>query len=699
MERDKFSTPLNHSSRFVRSSASKRDSFAAELERDPQLSTAKRQQRSQVFTSNLAHASLERQVLAAQTAKVELESKLREKEGVIERLQNDRRWLDEREKAEREEKERERAEHMEEKRKSDSELRALRSALSALREQHADLEDEHASLSRSTSQAVASSKAHISTLVHQVSGLEQELIEYKRIAEERSQAFDDLQAQFDDLNAAQVSLVQRESEEESWVVVREELHRQAEYMRTVEATNAKMASELNVLRERHTSMEVLKEQKRDLERKVQGVEDLREEVVRLEAELEAARRERETWATESVQSSTPSKTPVSVTQNLSNLRLAHARLLEENGSNLALLRRREVEVADADRRETEARAAIEKLQDEVRALKIRVGRSEHAVGLAEREVNFLRAMVASFTAEETSHGEIHVEEVTTQQVQQLEALVADYRSTMRKLEEEIEGLGGDPMALDGGRARKQLRADLEQEKAAKLEAERALQEAESATEKHLEQIEELEQTLFELRGEIGTGRHLPPGVRVLSLKDNPAQQWFDLSRSSMDRLKGENEALMKRIKELEKSGATAGSRDSEGLVPRASWEVLEQENKELQQLVKAKDRRLLRLQEVFAAKSTEFRETVGTILGYKLAFYPNGQVRVTSVYDLTAQFVFRPTDTPGEGSRMTLTHADHNGTQDLPQMMEYWVEREQCIPGFMASVTLECYEKSKNQQQ
>ena len=52
----------------------------------------------------------------------------------------------------------------------------------------------------------------------------------------------------------------------------------------------------------------------------------------------------------------------------------------------------------------------------------------------------------------------------------------------------------------------------------------ALQEAETESEKQLERIEELEQTLFELQGEIGAGRHLPPGVRVLSLRDNPVQQ-------------------------------------------------------------------------------------------------------------------------------------------------------------------------------
>ena len=71
---------------------------------DPQLSTAKRQQRTQAFSSHMAHASLERQLAAAQTAKLELETKLREKELLVERLEGDRRWLAEREQEEKEEK-------------------------------------------------------------------------------------------------------------------------------------------------------------------------------------------------------------------------------------------------------------------------------------------------------------------------------------------------------------------------------------------------------------------------------------------------------------------------------------------------------------------------------------------------------------------------------------------------------------------
>ena len=89
----------------------------------------------------------------------------------------------------------------------------------------------------------------------------------------------------------------------------------------------------------------------------------------------------------------------------------------------------------------------------------------------------------------------------------------------------------------------------------------------------------------------------------------------------------------------------------------------------------------------------------------KLAFYPNGQVRVTSHFDLNAAFVFQPTgpaagnaDGPG-GMRMQLVAQGDGGPEDLPQLMRYWVEQEQCIPGFLASVTLQSYEAMKMERE
>jgi mitotic spindle assembly checkpoint protein MAD1 len=125
--------------------------------------------------------------------------------------------------------------------------------------------------------------------------LRDELTQLRITAEKRGATLEELQSQFDELSASQDTLMRRVSEEENMGVVREELHRQANYLRTLESTNTKLTSELSVLRERQMSVEVLKEEKRGLEKKVQVLEEFRTKVVRLEAEVEAGRREREEW--------------------------------------------------------------------------------------------------------------------------------------------------------------------------------------------------------------------------------------------------------------------------------------------------------------------------------------------------------------------------------------------------------------------
>ena len=70
-------------------------------------------------------------------------------------------------------------------------------------------------------------------------------------------------------------------------------------------------------------------------------------------------------------------------------------------------------------------------------------------------------------------------------------------------------------------------------------------------------------------------------------------------------------------------------------------------------------------------------------------------MRVTSTYDLNAAFVFQPLRGGAEGVRMQLVATGENGPAEIPELMGYWVEQEQCIPCFLAAVTLECYEKSK----
>ncbi|KAH9165300.1 mitotic checkpoint protein-domain-containing protein [Lactarius sanguifluus] len=571
--------------------------------------------------------SAQRSAFVKRTNRVQLETRLRERDAAIERLEADRRWLAEREQEEREEMERVSKEREDEKAKADQDVRSLRSELSALKEDYADLQDKVDALSHTTSQKLAAQAAELTSRERQVDSLSAELrASHDAAAAHSAEA----------LRLQSADLSRHDAEEASWSVLRAELTRQAEHTRQLEVAHTRAMVELGSLRERHTAIEVLREQNRALEWRAAGADELRETVVRLEAEVQAARAEREAWAAHTAAPETPAATPISITQSLSALRLEHAHLLQEHG--------REAELADVRAREVDARATADALLQETRAAEDRATRAERAAALAEREIGFLQALNASYASEEAAQGTGHVDQAKEQHVRELEALVDEYK------EEEAE--------------------------------------------KDREKIEELEQTLFDLRGEIGAGRHVPPGVR----------NWTDLRQAALDRLKSENAALLQRLSALDQHVPTDPNPDANGeeqLVPRASWAAVCEEKAQLEAELKQRDKRMLRLRQVFAGKTAEFREALSAILGVKLAFYDNGQVRVTSQYDLGAAFVFQPApkDGSGGGARMQLVAQGEGGPQELPQLMRNWVEIEQSIPCFLASVTLECYDKWKREEQ
>ncbi len=78
-------------------------------------------------------------------------------------------------------------------------------------------------------------------------------------------------------------------------------------------------------------------------------------------------------------------------------------------------------------------------------------------------------------------------------------------------------------------------------------------------------------------------------------------------------------------------------------------------------------------------------------------------MRVTSQYDLGASFVFKPTSSesgePSSLGKMQLIGQGEGGPEEIQQFLRYWIEEEMCIPGFMASITLECYDKEKRERE
>ena len=262
----------------------------------------------------------------------------------------------------------------------------------------------------------------------------------------------------------------------------------------------------------------------------------------------------------------------------------------------------------------------------------RQGRAERTTGYPRRERGFVLTSNArelrpsppqrfteaphqtSYGAEDSGKCSTTVDQAKEQRLADLERLLSEYKSGISELEAELDAIGGNPSSLGSGKTREQLQSEIE-ESNTKIEALETgavclwffgrgrsfgpldLSDAEGAVEGGLAKVEELEQKLFDLGWEIGAGRQIPPGIRVLTFKDNPAQQEVDLRQATLDRLKGENEALLKKLAELGSGGCDTDAL-SVGFVPKESWEVMKMEKAELTSALEHKEKRIKRLQEV-----------------------------------------------------------------------------------------------------
>src|ERR1700730_16610005 len=90
---------------------------------------------------------------------------------------------------------------------------------------------------------------------------------------------------------------------------------------------------------------------------------------------------------------TPSETPIAQTNALANIRLAHASLLEEHGSTLALLRQHESQVASLHATNDKLTQESLQLHADSMFLKDSLARKQKKWEVGEREIGFLRALL------------------------------------------------------------------------------------------------------------------------------------------------------------------------------------------------------------------------------------------------------------------------------------------------------------------
>ncbi|GAA5960483.1 hypothetical protein JCM3765_003651 [Sporobolomyces pararoseus] len=689
----------------------KRKSSIAELNQESEASSLKRQlARALREVEELKH-SAERSKLESNLAAEKAQAQLNESASRIEKLERHRAVLLAKE---REASEREQArvgEIDDGKSALENELRTVKQQLSTLQEQHIDLEEGFKDLEHAAKQAMneANSEKQASRALREELDLTRQEVDQKiqeALNEKRKRLTIEAELEQEKL---------RGKESAGTELIREELHRQVSHLKALEKDNSKLKRKLETYERQHANVEVLKETNRSLENKLKGLDHLRQQLAAQAIEMDSLKRERNEWSAfvkpEDVDAfSSPRK----ITKNLAATRIENASLRDRLNTHDLEVRRRDHIIGQLEQRASELEMKLEEAKKNLKSQEERGRVESQQVGLLKQEVSMLKRHLESYTTEESLNPAGNYDPQKTARIAELESLLEAHQKEIATLSEQVSHWRG-LVERYGGNTTEII--DLEEKERREKEHSEMGDKVGKSLEEQLRLNEELRQELDEARNELTLmeqevdslaaqveqleenqgirGAYNPATTKVLEFRDSPDRVEHAIRTATLERLKSENEALLRRIGNLETSGVRTGG--TQDLVPKESLATLNAEIERLKTAVAQKDKMLQRISEAVKEKTETMRIAISKLLGYQLAFLDSGRIRVTSVHAPSKDRSLAFDPWPEGPMPFKLVSAPDESVMKNDQVrssIAFWLDERKSLSGFMASLTMTLYEES-----
>lgn len=526
----------------------------------------------------------------------------------------------------------------------------------------------------------------------------------------------DLTGRVTALQAVQQKLVRKEAEvgqlenevlklkaqsgdSETLAVIKKELTEQVAYVKKLEIMNRDQTAEIKQSRKVQKSIEVVEEEKHALEAKVRMMEDLRRELAETQLQKRILEDEKQGWASY-LESEAPGEedlrydTPEDMAKALLKERLERLELLDRLGNvqpelsvRDEIIRTLEDEKAGLLSELVKAKEASANGQGSSLIDVKGRARLERQKNLLVKEVEYLRAQMKTFEAEEAEFAPEQVDEERTKRTHELESIIDQYRVEVEALRAELSKVEVQPAVPS---PKKRARDEDDEGSYERLdEMRRKTRTLQTDLEKLNSQYQLLEAELKASRSQV-TKLKESSRTRVLELRNNPTADAEAIKLSTLTALRDENAALLSQLE-----GRNGGTK----VVPISTLENARLQIDELKVQIAKMEKKDLRLKQIWTAKSLEFREAVCSILGWRLDFMPNGRVKATSILYPTSWI-------NGEEEENSIVFDGENGTMkisggpksafagELKGNIDFWVEGRKEIPCFLAACTLEFYERT-----
>ncbi|KAI0409016.1 spindle assembly checkpoint component Mad1 [Xylaria palmicola] len=497
-----------------------------------------------------------------------------------------------------------------------------------------------------------------------------------------------------DLEADIIRLKAQTGDAETIAIIRRELSDQVHHIRSLEAKTSKQHTELVHLRQVHKAVEVVEEEKRSLQRRVDAAQALEVELNEARIQKQRLEDERLAW-TAYLQNAGAENgvmefdSPEAMARALVEERYNSAALVEKLGEVQPQIAERDeiINSLESDRRNLSAQ--LEKLRTAappVAASKSQA-RLERQRALATKEIEYLRAQLKTFDAEDETFDTGKFDQQRADRILELETLVDTYKEEVQNLHKELSAAESFVGSVEPMVGSKRNHVDeSENEQLGELNRKRRKLADELSKLQATHQLLQKEHEVLQSRL---TAAESANKTRILSLRSNPTSDFEAVKTATLAALKLENQELLAQLSKEARRNPKAA------VIPASQLAAARREIEEAQRETASAQKTTRRLKEVWAAKSQEFKEAIFSTLGWTVTFIPNGKMRVESLYCPSAtdehenSIVF-----DGERGTMKVSGGPQSPfARRIADQIQFWVREKGCIPGFLAALTLEFYEE------
>ncbi|CAH7685488.1 spindle assembly checkpoint component Mad1 [Phakopsora pachyrhizi] len=493
-------------------------------------------------------------------------------------------------------------------------------------------------------------------------------------------------------------------------VLKNELNRQLDRFKSLEQTNSRLSRELEYLRSRHSNAELLKEEIRNLKQRLVASDELRLRLATTEIELTKVLQEREEWSIFLGKQQSDFSNPHEFFKSLATTRIENASLKERLGS-------RQLEIKSRDRMIGELEAKLEEVEkdrDEEFKDKLRLQGELQIAGrnrdLDRRRIQMLGEQLKSYTIEEeaVSNGTTDFDKQKALKLIHLEELLTSHQNELAKAQKEADSLRRqlkasqsteqEPEAqleshISSGKS-PAVKASLKEQIDRNEELETELDELSEENEMLKMELKSLELQVHHLERDLGRGEYNPASTQVLCPKGSPAQQDQAIRTATLEALRAENTALLKRLSKLEKGLQNSGG-EIESLVPRETLAVSKKEIERLEAEVSKLTKARERLCEMYKNTTASYKRAMWDILGYSLEAVANGEFRLRSAFrdEPGATMLFVPGKADGCSMEYKpSSHHQFHQSSPVVDCFKTWLIERHSLPCFTAALTLKLYQ-------